>query len=137
VVYSLGAEADAQRKWKLLLGRGRGDNVAATLNPAAGRGLTHLLRHGCALHQRAAGSGVGVSLRGGGRLHAAAAHLVSGAFLCVPSGICCAICLWSVESNSVVLQSAPACTQHNPLECTLVDCLHELYTIMYTLSLAR
>jgi hypothetical protein len=79
VIYSLGAEADAERKWKLLLGRGRGDDVAATLNPAAGRGLTHLTRHGCALHQRASGTGVGVSLRGGERLHAAAAHLVSGA----------------------------------------------------------
>jgi hypothetical protein len=79
VVYSLGAEADAERKWKLLLGRGRGDDVAATLNPASGRGLSHLTRHGCALHQRAAGSGVSLALRGGGRLHAAAAHLVSGA----------------------------------------------------------
>ena len=83
MVYSLAAEADAERKWKLLLGRGRGDDVAATLNPAAGRGLTHLLRHGCALHQRAAGSGVGLALRGGGQLHAAAAHLVSGALLSV------------------------------------------------------
>lgn len=52
--------------------------MAATLDPAAGRGLSHLTRHGCALHQRAAGSGVGLALCGGGRLHAAAAHLVSG-----------------------------------------------------------
>ena len=30
---------------------GRGDDVASTLNPVAGRGLTHLVRFGCGLHQ--------------------------------------------------------------------------------------
>ena len=30
---------------------GRGDDMASTLNPVAGRGLTHLVRLGCALHQ--------------------------------------------------------------------------------------
>ncbi len=30
---------------------GRGDDAASTLNPVAGRGLTHLVRLGCALHQ--------------------------------------------------------------------------------------
>lgn len=78
VVYSLKRGGERQQTWKLLLGRGRGDDVAATLNPAAGRGLTHLIRHGCALHQRVRGSGAGVAARLSERVHAAAVHLVSG-----------------------------------------------------------
>jgi len=34
----------------------RGSDVAATLNPAAGGGLSRAARHGCALHARAAGA---------------------------------------------------------------------------------
>ena len=30
---------------------GRGDDAASILNPVAGRGLTHLVRLGCGLHQ--------------------------------------------------------------------------------------
>lgn len=78
VIYSLQRDGDRQQTWKLLLGHGRGDDVAATLNPAAGRGLTHLVRHGCALHQKVRGSGLGVAARLSDRVHVAAAHLVSG-----------------------------------------------------------
>lgn len=84
VVYSLKHGDERQQTWKLLLGRGRGDDVAASLNPAAGRGLTHLVRHGCALHQRATGSGLGVAARLSDRVHAAAAQLVSGSFRDLP-----------------------------------------------------
>ena len=64
----------------LVAGTGRGDDVAASLNPAAGRGLSHLVRFGSAPHQRARGSGGGGTVRLGQRVHASAAHLIdSGA----------------------------------------------------------
>ncbi|BDA48720.1 hypothetical protein COCOBI_12-4020 [Coccomyxa sp. Obi] len=43
---------------------GRGDDVAATLNPQAGRGVTPLMRRGCTIHQKAAGEGLGFRFKG-------------------------------------------------------------------------
>lgn len=62
---------------KLVVGRGRGDDVVSSLNPVAGRGLTHLLRFGSAVHQRVSGSGVGGTLRLHSRCHASCAHMIS------------------------------------------------------------
>jgi hypothetical protein len=62
---------------KVVVGAGRGNDVAASLNPAAGRGLTHLLRCGSAPHQRVRGTGAGGTVRLAPRAHASAAHLVA------------------------------------------------------------
>lgn len=78
VIYSLHSSRERSSSLKLLLGAGRGDDVAGSLNPAAGRGLTHLTRFGAAPHQRVCGSGLGGAWRAGRRTHAAAAHLISG-----------------------------------------------------------
>ena len=53
------------RDWKVgfAFAGGRGDDVAVTLNPVAGRGLTHLVRLGCSLHQACQGIGPGFSWR--------------------------------------------------------------------------
>ena len=71
----------------VVAGAGRGDEVVPSLNPAAGRGLTHLLRFGSAPHQRARGSGVGGTLRLSPRLHASAAHLVDAGARRPPCGL--------------------------------------------------
>lgn len=60
---------------KVMVG-GSAADVAATLNPVSGRGLSHLIRTGCVLHQRCRGTGGGVTLRLGSRIHAAAAHFL-------------------------------------------------------------
>ena len=56
----------------------RGDDVAPTLNPVAGAGLTAASRHGCALHARAAGAAVAARWRGP-RVGAVAARFAPGA----------------------------------------------------------
>ncbi|CAK0740485.1 hypothetical protein CVIRNUC_001254 [Coccomyxa viridis] len=56
------------------LWNGRGDDVAWTLHPQAGRGVSSLMRHGCALHRSCCGSGLGVKHRVGD-CYLSAAHL--------------------------------------------------------------
>lgn len=71
---------------KLIVGGTAGD-IAATLNPAAGRGLSQLLRAGCSIHQRCCGTGVGAVVRIASRIHAAAVQLVdSGTRSCGSAG---------------------------------------------------
>ena len=61
VLYTLSPNRD----WNLALALagGRGDDVAVTLNPVAGRGLTHLVRLGCDMHQACKGIGPGLAWR--------------------------------------------------------------------------
>lgn len=61
------------------LAGGRGDDVAVTLNPVAGRGLTHLVRLGCSLHQACRGAGPGLSWRASRDATLAAAVMHGGA----------------------------------------------------------
>lgn len=63
----------------LALAGGRGDDVVVTLNPVAGRGLTHLVRLGSALHQACRGAGAGLSWRAPRDATLAAAVMHDGA----------------------------------------------------------
>ncbi len=101
VIYSLRSSRELSNSLKLLLGAGRGDDVAGSLNSAAGRGLTHLTRFGAAPHQRVCGSGLGGAWSAGHRTHAAAAHLISGQRL--PESLC----LQQHSHRRLHLQAAP------------------------------
>jgi len=89
VLYTLDPNTD----WKvaLALAGGRGDDVAVTLNPVAGRGLTHLVRLGCSLHQACQGVGPGFSWRATEDATLAALVLHDGASVvfCILYGVLC------------------------------------------------
>ena len=80
----------------LALAGGRGDDVAVTLNPVAGRGLTALVRHGCALHQACQGAGAGFSWRAAQDATLAAVLLHDGESLVLHSRTMRLACMCSV-----------------------------------------
>lgn len=118
VVYAVNSRQHT--RGMVVAGAGRGDDVVASLNPAAGRGLTHLLRFGSAPHQRTRGSGVGGTLRLSPRVHASAAHLIDAGACRPPCGLssCCTAslfksCAWLYRSacsaETIFSHNSPLC----------------------------